>query len=227
MLLLLYYRKSLSLCFQLRDYYYVNRVKSLSKSGNAKKDQGVSSLPPVNKESSSAASLPTSVDVEDVYEPQLEVKLADMGRRMPDKESSYNHAADFDRQPSSFSSNYPFNAREESGVAPGLVDRERVEMKNSFVGSTSQKMYSSSYSQNSVDTEEKVQKVSPPRRKVPREEKLEKLGNWQKKESGTDMPFTSSKQQNTSNSNVNNVASRQYEPEPPNDGSINAILEVC
>lgn len=210
----------------LNTLRYADRVKSLSKSGNAKKDQGVSSLPPVNKESSSAASLPASVDVEDVYEQQPEVKLADMGRRTADKESSYNHAADFDRQPSSFSSNYPFNAREESAVAPGLIDRERVEMKNTFVGSTSQKMYSSSYSQNSVDTEEKVQKVSPPRRKVPREEKSEKLGNWLKKEGGnTDMPFTSSKQQNTSNSNINNVVSRQYEPEPPNDGNINAILE--
>ncbi|KAJ9700015.1 hypothetical protein PVL29_005718 [Vitis rotundifolia] len=209
----------------LNTLRYADRVKSLSKSGNAKKDQGVSSLPPVNKESSSA-SLPASVDVEDVYEQQPEVKLADMGRRTADKESSYNHAADFDRQPSSFPSNYPFNAREESGVAPGLIDRERVEMKNTFVGSTSQKMYSSSYSQNSVDTEEKVQKVSPPRRKVPREEKSEKLGNWLKKEGGnTDMPFTSLKQQNTSNSNINNVVSRQYEPEPPNDGSINAILE--
>lgn len=205
----------------------MNRVKSLSKSGNPKKDQGVSSLPPVNKESSSTASLPASVDVEDVYEQQPEVKLADIGRRTADKDSSYN-AADFDRQPSSYSTNYPLNAWEESGVAPGLMDRERVEMKNTFAGSTSQKMYSSSFSQNSVDTEEKVQKVSPPRRKVIREDKSEKLGNWPRKESGnTDMPFSSSKQQNTSNSNINNVASRPYEPEPPNDGNINAILEVC
>lgn len=96
-------------------------------------------------------------------------------------------------------------------------------MKSSYANSNSQKMYS--YSQNSVEMEEKVQKVSPPHRKVSKDEKSEKFGNWLKKETGgSDLSTTSSKQHNTSNYNSANAGSRQYEPEVP-DENINAILE--
>ncbi|GFZ13993.1 P-loop containing nucleoside triphosphate hydrolases superfamily protein [Actinidia rufa] len=48
-----------------------------------------------------------------------------------------------------------------------------------------------------VDTEERVQKVSPPRRKAHRDEKSEKLGNWLKNDgSGSDLSATSYKPQN-------------------------------
>uniref|UniRef100_A0A5B7AI30 Kinesin-like protein n=1 Tax=Davidia involucrata TaxID=16924 RepID=A0A5B7AI30_DAVIN len=212
----------------LNTLRYADRVKSLSKSGNVKKDQVSSSLPPFNKESSSVSSFPVSADVEeDVYEQHQEVKVVDTGRRVVEKENPSYNPADFDKQPSSFPSNYPINGREESGVISGSMERERVDMKMTFGGSTSQKTYSSSYSQISVDAEEKVQKVSPPRRKAYRDEKSEKLGNWLKKDGGgSDLSTTSYKQQSTSNSNTNNVGSRQYEPEPPpHDGNINEILE--
>lgn len=204
----------------------MNRVKSLSKSGNARKDQAINSIPPNNKDVSSALSLPVSVDSEDVYDQRQEVKVADTGRRVVEKESlSYNPTADYNKQPSNFSSSYPLNGREEKGVVSSSMDRERYEMKNSYGHSTIQKTHS--YSQTSVDTEEKVQKVSPPRRKVSREEKSEKLGNWMKKDSsGSDLFTTGIKLPNTGNYNTSNVGSRQYEPEPPPDGNINAILEV-
>ncbi|KAL4642947.1 hypothetical protein ACB092_02G056500 [Castanea dentata] len=210
----------------LNTLRYADRVKSLSKSGNARKDQAINLLPSINKDVLPASSLPVSVESEDVFEQRQEVKVADTGRRVLEKENlSYNPTVDYSKQPSSFSSSYPLNGREEKGVASGSMDRERYEIKNSYGDSTIPKTYSS-YPQNLVDTEEKVQKVSPPRRKVSREEKSEKLGNWLRKDSsGSDISTTSTKQQNTGNYNTNNVGSRQYEPEPPPDGNINAILE--
>lgn len=204
----------------------MNRVKSLSKSGNARKDQAINSIPPNNKDISSALSLPVSLDSEDVYDQRQEMNVADTGRRVVEKESlSYNPTADYNKQPSNFSSSYPLNGREEKGVVSSSMDRERYEMKNSYGDSTIQKAHS--YPQISVDTEEKVQKVSPPRRKVSREEKSEKLGSWMKKDSsGSDLSTTGIKLPNTGNYSTSNVGSRQYEPEPPSDGNINAILEV-
>lgn len=204
----------------------MNRVKSLSKSGNTRKDQAVASLPQTNKDVSSASSLPVANDMDDVFEQQQEAKAVDMGRRVVEKESlSYNPTVDYDKQPSSFTSSYSFNGQEESVLASGAVDRERFESNSSYGGSTSQKIYSS-YSQNSVDTEEKVQKVSPPRRKGSREEKSEKLGNWLKKDGIGSDPSANSRQQNTGSYNANNTGLRQHEPDPPSDGNINAILEV-
>lgn len=192
--------------------YLNNRVKSLSKSGNAKKDQPVNSLP---KDSSLASSVPISNDVEDAFEQPQEVKAVETSRRIMEKETlSYNHAA-------SHPSSYPYNGREESGLTLGSMDRERSEMNNSYGGSFSQKMHSS-YSQNTVDTEEKVQKVSPPRRKGPKEEKSHK-----KDGNGSDLFSTNSRPQNPVSYIANNVGSRQNEPEPAADGNINAILEVC
>lgn len=203
----------------------MSRVKSLSKGGNPRKDQGTN-LIPTNNRDVSASSLPVSVNSEDVSDHRQEGKIADTGRRVIEKESlSYNPTADFSKQPSNFPSSYPLNGREEKGVASGSMDRKRYEMKNSYGDSTNQK--TQSYSQIAVDTEEKVQKVSPPRRKASREEKAEKVGNWMKKDSsGSDLSTTSIKPQNTGNYNSSNVGNRQHEPEPPHDGNINAILEV-
>ncbi|KAB5537382.1 hypothetical protein DKX38_014915 [Salix brachista] len=209
----------------LNTLRYADRqvVKSLSKSGNARKDQAASSLPPTNKDASSTSSLPVSVDVDDVYQ-QQEVKV--MGRRVVEKEtSSYNPTTvDYNKQPSSFPSGFSLNEREENGLSSGMADRERFESSISFGSLASQKV-NSSYTQHSADTEEKVPKVSPPRRKISREEKSEKNGNWLKKDgSGSDPPTTNSKQQNTGNYSASNTGSRQYEPDPP-VGNINAILE--
>lgn len=197
----------------------MNRVKSLSKSGNAKKDQA---LPPANKDVSSTASQIVSGDADDVYEQRQEVKIAEMGRRTVEKESFLNNSsADFDKQAGSLSSSYTLNGREEKGMASGSTDRERSD-KNSYGDSNSQKMHS--YSQSTIDTE-KVPKVSPPRRKVSRDDKSEKLGNWLKKESSGDSSMTSSKQLNVANYNTTTAGTRQNETDTP-DGNINAILEV-
>ena len=122
----------------------------------------------------------------------------DMGRKFVEKENSLHSsaAASVDKQPVSYSSNYLSNGGEEKGFPSASVDRERYEVKNSHGDSTSQKM--NSYSQS--DTDEKVQKVSPPRRKGYKDEKSERPANWMKKDAnGSDLFTTSSKQQSTGN----------------------------
>ncbi|PKI39639.1 hypothetical protein CRG98_039966 [Punica granatum] len=106
------------------------------------------------------------------------------------------------------------------------MDRERFEAKSSYGSSTSVKLNTSSYSQNSVDIEEKVQKVSPPRRKGVRDEKPEKPGSWMKKDGGSsDLSTSSVQQQNAGNySNPSGAGPRQYESELT-DGDFNEILE--
>ncbi|KAL7104934.1 hypothetical protein ACP275_07G013300 [Erythranthe tilingii] len=197
----------------LNTLRYADRVKSLSKSGNPKKDQA-SSLPPSVKDSSSAQTLPVTTETEDVYDQYQEPKAVDTSRR--DKEtSSFNFSTDDEKQqPSGFSSNFNFNARDESGP----------DVKNAYKGSTSQKTLipSVAYSHSATDVEEKVQKVSPPRRKAYRDERLEKPGLGPRKETDySEIPSISYKHQN-----VNNPSTpKHYEPEPPPDGNINEILE--
>ncbi|XVF62580.1 hypothetical protein PTKIN_Ptkin09bG0019800 [Pterospermum kingtungense] len=201
---------------------YADRVKSLSKSGNPKKDQALNSLPPSNKDASSTSYPSTTVDVEDVYDRPQEVKVVDTARMVVEKNV---YTVDSDKQPSTFSSSYPYSGKEESGKASGPTDGERFEVNNSYGGSTSQRAYSLN-SQNSADNEEKVQKVSPPRRKATREEKSEKMGNLAKKDGGgSDLSATNSRQASAVNYNTNNVGHRQNDLEPPIDGNINAILE--
>ncbi|KAK5803154.1 kinesin-like protein KIN-13A [Gossypium arboreum] len=203
----------------LNTLRYADRVKSLSKSGNPKKEQAVNSFQPSNKDASSASSLLPTAVVEDIYERQLEVKVVDTGRRVAEKDV---YTTDFDKQPSTFSSGYPFNGREESGKASGPTDRERFEVNSNYGGSSSQRVYSSN-SQNSADTEEKVPKVSPPRRKATREEKLEKTRNWAKKDGGgSDSYASNSRQVNAVNNNeTNTIGHRQYDPEEKQEKTRN------
>lgn len=209
----------------LNTLRYADRVKSLSKSGNAKKDPVVNASAPSNKDGSSASLIPASANVEDVYERQQEAKLADMGRRVGVKDAiSYNPAVDANKQ-STFSSSYGFNGREESGVTSIPTVREKIETNNSHSGLTSQRAYLSN-AQNMVDTEEKEQKISPPRRKGTKDEKLGKFGNLARRDGGeSDIPTTNSRQQNSVSYNPNNVGYRQHEAESPPDGNINEILE--
>ncbi|TYJ17676.1 hypothetical protein E1A91_A09G069100v1 [Gossypium mustelinum] len=203
----------------LNTLRYADRVKSLSKSGNPKKEQTVNSFQPSNKDASSASSLLPTAVVEDIYERQPEVKVVDTGRRVAEKDV---YTTDFDKQPSTFSSGYPFNGREESGKASGPTDRERFEVNSNYGGSSSQRVYSSN-SQNSADTEEKVPKVSPPRRKATREEKLEKTRNWAKKDGGgSDSYASNSRQVNAVNNNeTNTIGHRQYDPEEKQEKTRN------
>ena len=73
-----------------------------------------------------------------------------------------------------------------------------------------------------VDTEEKVQKVSPPRRKTFRDDKPDKL--LRKDGTGFDQSNTPNQQQNTTH--TNNITHGQLETEAPLDGNNNEILEV-
>ncbi|KAE8714204.1 Kinesin-13A [Hibiscus syriacus] len=205
----------------LNTLRYANRVKSLSKSANPKKEPAVISSPPSNKD---ASSFSATSDVEDVYEQPKEVKVVDTDRRITEKDVC---TVNFDKQPSAFSSSRFLGRREESGTSSGPTDRERLEGNNSYGGSACQRTYSLS-SQNSIDTEEKVYKVSPPHRKATREENSEKMEeNWIKNDvGGSDLSATNSSLADYVNYiGSNNVGHRQCDPELPTDGNIKSIVD--
>lgn len=175
--------------------------------------------------------MPVSSDGDDIFQ---EAKVMDTGRRGPQRENtSYNAASDYEKQPPP-SSSYSLNSRDDSDQ-----EKERVDSKSKFSGSSNQKLYSMP---SSVDTEETVQKVSPPRRKNYREEKSEKVVNWQKKDNGdeksekggwpkrnvanTDFPNAGNRQQGSSIPNASYMSSKQSEPEQLHDENVNEILEV-
>ncbi|XP_047319435.1 kinesin-like protein KIN-13A [Impatiens glandulifera] len=202
----------------LNTLRYADRVKSLSKGGNSKKDQGAtSSLTPTYRESSSATTFPFSSDIDDFQEHYQEVKMVDMGRRVVEKDNQFqNPPVELNKLPSTYTANYLSNGREE-------VD------KQTFGGITSQKPYSSTYTRSSAEADEKVQKVSPPRRKASVDEKPERLVSLQQKKDAASVPDVSTssykqQQQKTINFINDNGVSKQYEPESP-DGNINQILE--
>ncbi|KAK1387584.1 hypothetical protein POM88_015762 [Heracleum sosnowskyi] len=208
----------------LNTLRYADRVKSLSKSGNPKKDQVSSSSSQLtNKESTTVIPAPSPTDADDVYEQYRDVKSTETNRRVADKGNlSYHSTADLERQPASFPSNNSSNIREEAGMISANMDKEKIDVKNTLGSSTSNKVPPASYSQHSVDNEEKVQKVSPPRRKAYRDDKSEKLG-WLKKDTTSSNQSTTFKPQNPGTSDKDNMVSRQ--PESLMDGSINDILE--
>lgn len=179
-------------------------------------------MPSSAKETSSATTS-SPAEAEDVYEQYQEPKAMDTSRRVSEKEtSSFNFSTEEEKQPSSFSSNYNFNGRDESSMAGAGMEKEQVDVRKSVRGSTSQRTPSANYTQSSTDVEEKVQKVSPPRQKAYREDRLRRDFD------NLDITSPSShKQQNVNNSNANTSFAKQSEPEQPPDGSINEILEVC
>ncbi|CAN7083795.1 unnamed protein product [Brassica oleracea var. botrytis] len=93
---------------------------------------------------------------------------------------------------------------------------------------------SSQLASNDAEDEEKVKKVSPTRRKVPREEKPERYLNLSKRDSisASDVPATINFRQlnsTTASRNTSDGSSRQYETitEPPSpDENISALLEA-
>ncbi|VFQ61069.1 unnamed protein product [Cuscuta campestris] len=130
----------------LNTLRYADRVKSLSKGGNTKKDSGTSTFP-LNKDTYSAPSLPISTEDEDSSDQLQESKIPSMSRRGLEKERSYyNFSNESDKQPASFSS--------------GANGSDRFEGKNAYSGPPS-------------GVEEKAQRVSPPRRRATRDEKTE------------------------------------------------------
>ncbi|KAK1294056.1 Diatom spindle kinesin 1 [Acorus calamus] len=206
----------------LNTLRYADRVKSLSKSGNPRKDQIPTSLLPAVKDSSTS-SFPGSFEMSDFHDQNQDVKMVDIGQRTKEN-ISYNSTSEFERHTSSMALNYPHNGREES--AASSFERERLDLKNRVGGSLSHKSYPYSQSMHDAQEDEIVQKVSPPRRKAVREEKPERQGNWQKKDNTVDPSTTGYKQQLAYGSNVNNVTLRHLEPEVSyDDGEINALLE--
>ncbi|CAN1281029.1 Kinesin-like protein KIN-13A [Linum perenne] len=202
----------------LNTLRYADRVKSLSKGSNTKKDQIVTSS--TNKDVPPSSALDVPSDIDDMFEQREVARAVDMARRFAEKESaSYNPVADYDRQASRASS-IPslYNVRPESGSTSSFIDRDRTEVNNSYNGPANTK----SYSQTPVDVEEKVPKVSPPRRKV-REEKTDKS----KKElvSTADVSTANSRPLSTGNHPSNIPGPRHQEPDPTPDGNINAILK--
>ncbi|XP_024004513.1 kinesin-like protein KIN-13A isoform X2 [Eutrema salsugineum] len=215
----------------LNTLRYADRVKSLSKSGNSKKDQTFNSLPPANKDVSLASSQLASNDAEDIFEPSSqEYNVQETGRRL-EKDNYSTSGIEF-KQPTHYPSSYPVNFREESEIPSISMDKGRSDTSNTFGGSTSQRNHSSSsYSQDTSDQEEKVKKVSPPRRKVSREDKPERPQYLSKREviSSSDIHDTKNyRQHNVSTSqDTSDAASRQYEKttEPSLDENIDALLE--
>ncbi|XP_057758023.1 kinesin-like protein KIN-13A [Arachis stenosperma] len=199
----------------LNTLRYADRVKSLSKSGNPRKDQPPNPAPQANKEvsSTSTSSLPAGAGSENFYD-QCQVKPMDIGRKFIEKESSlYISAADVDKQ-------LLVNEREEKGLGSASMDKERFEVKNSCNGSTSQSM--NSYSQN--DTDERMKKVSSPYRRRPND--TERPANCMKRDSnGSDMFTTNSYQQSIGNYNSIATGSRLYEAESSPNNNISEILE--
>ncbi|KAL1548455.1 Kinesin-like protein KIN-13A [Salvia divinorum] len=209
----------------LNTLRYADRVKSLSKSGNPRKDQSSSLLSNVKEPSSATVSSAAAAEAEDFYEQHQESKLMDTSRRVLEKETPFfDFSTEEEKLPSSFSSNININGRDESGVVG--MEKERFDVKNSLRGSTSQKTSSAGYTQSSTDVDEKVPKISPPRQKAYREDWLEKqgLGIRREFENMDILSPTSYKQQNTNTSNANTLVAKP-EPEQPRDESINEILE--
>lgn len=156
-----------------------------------------------------------------MYDQQQQVKAVDTSRRVTDKNYYHKSIADLDKRSSAFPSNQSLKNREESGVVSGFVDKERTDLKNPSIGSTSHKLYSSSSSHNAVDTTEKVQKVSPPRRKTFRDDKPDKLIK-----DGTSFDQSNAPYQQQNTAYTNNVRHGQLESEPSLDGNNNEIHEV-
>ncbi|KAH0728177.1 hypothetical protein KY284_004042 [Solanum tuberosum] len=213
----------------LNTLRYADRVKSLSKSGNTKKDQNAGRILPMMKEPSPAPTLVASTEAEDDSEQPEELKASEVSRRMERESTSYNPSSERN-QTSSFASTHTFTGWEESGTNSAGLERDKFEMKNSYRVPAGQKMYPTPNMQSSADTEDKVQKVSPPRRKVSRDEKPEKperQGNGSRIDvSSADSLSTSYKQQSTNSSNIKSIGTRQNElSSPPRDNNINEILE--
>ena len=214
----------------LNTLRYADRVKSLSKGGNTRKEQSTAPTIPSMRESSSAPSYPLSVEAEEVPNQIQEKRPVDISRRGAENFTS-NSSMEPDRNNFSMIPSYSNRGKEENG-ASGLNDRERVDF------SSGRTVYNSKAQliQNSANAQEdeKVTRVSPPRRKVIREDKSEKQ-NYMKKDSGIEASRPGYKvqqvrqlqqQQRPTSASASQVSSRQSEKESScDDVEIDAILE--
>jgi len=206
----------------------INRVKSLSKGGNTKKEQFAAQSVSSGKESTYTP-YPLSCEAEETMEQTQEFRPVDSSRKGVDSFTS-NSSVEPERNSYSTIPSYPHRRKEETSTRSGLNDRERGDSKSNQAGfnSKTQSVQESINSQEEV----KVTKVSPPRRKANRDEKSERQVNYMKKESGPEISRTVVKQQQQhkqqqlqrpSSTSASQVSSKQSEKE---DMEINAILEV-
>lgn len=205
-----------------------NRVKSLSKGGNTKKEQFP--VPPASSSKESTyPSYPLS-EPEETMERTQETRPLDASRKGVENFNS-NSSMEPERN-SSMIPSYQHRGKEETSSRSGLNDRERGDLRSSQIGLTSK----AQSLQDSVNSHEevKVTKVSPPRRKANRDEKSERQSNYTKKEeiSRTGLrqqqqQLKQQQQQRLSSTSASHVSSKQSEKESSyEDMAINAILEV-
>ncbi|OEL23577.1 Kinesin-13A, partial [Dichanthelium oligosanthes] len=210
----------------LNTLRYADRVKSLSKGGNTKKDQLTAQSVTSGKEST-YNSYPLSGEAEETMEQSQETRPVDGSRKGVDNFTS-NSSMEPERNSLSMIPSYPQRGKEETSSRSGLNDRERGDSKGNQAGFTSK----TQSPQDSVNSQEdvKVTKVSPPRRKANRDDKSERHSNFVKKESGPEIsrPVKQQQQlkqqqlQRPSSTSAPQVSSKQSEKE---DMEINAILE--
>uniref|UniRef100_A0A0E0KYM6 Kinesin-like protein n=1 Tax=Oryza punctata TaxID=4537 RepID=A0A0E0KYM6_ORYPU len=212
----------------LNTLRYADRVKSLSKGGNTRKEQPTGPTIPSSKDSSSA---PMSIETEEIANQIQEKRPVETSRKAAENFIS-NSSMEPDRNPVSMIPSYSNRGKEENGSS-GLNDRERVDMNSSRIGYNS-KPQSVQNSAN-LQEEEKVTKVSPPRRKAYRDDKPERQSNYTKKDSGPETSRPGYKvqqakqlqqQQRPTSASASQSSSRQSEKESScDDVEIDAILE--
>ncbi|KAJ1261761.1 hypothetical protein BS78_09G055800 [Paspalum vaginatum] len=213
----------------LNTLRYADRVKSLSKGGNTRKEQSTAPATTSSRESSAAPSYPLPAEAEEIPNQFLEKRTVDTYRKGTENFSS-NPSAEPDRNSFSMIPSYSNRGREENGAASGFNDRERYDLKSSQTSYTSK----AQLVQNSSNTqeEEKVTKVSPPRRKAYREEKSDRQSNYTKKDNGPETGRAGYKIQQAKQVQQQqrppsaSASSRQSEKESScDDVEIDAILE--
>lgn len=210
----------------LNTLRYADRVKSLSKSGNSKKEQFSGQFVSSSKESTHT-SYPLSGEAEETVDQIEENRHIDASRSVV--EIYMSSSVDPDRNSFSMIPSYPHRGREETSSTSSLNDRGRIDFKSNPTGYSSK----AQSLQNSVNSQEedKVTKGSPPRRKANREDKSERQNNYVKKENGADVnrivhrQQLKQQQQRPLSTSASQVSSRQSEKESSCDEEINAILE--
>ncbi|KAM0854406.1 hypothetical protein ACQ4PT_050456 [Festuca glaucescens] len=211
----------------LNTLRYADRVKSLSKGGNSKKEQFTGQFVSSSKESTNT-SYPFSAEAEETMDQIQENKYIDASRKVVEINSS--SSVDPDRNSFSMIPSYPHRGKEETSSTSALNDRERVDLKSNPTGYSSK----AQSLQNSVNSQEedKVTKVSPPRRKANISEKSERQSNYVKRQNGPEVSRIVHKQQpkqqqqRPSSTSASQVSSKQSEKESScDDMEINAILE--
>uniref|UniRef100_A0A0D6R153 Kinesin-like protein n=1 Tax=Araucaria cunninghamii TaxID=56994 RepID=A0A0D6R153_ARACU len=209
----------------LNTLRYADRVKGLSKGSNSRKEHNASNVIFPSKDSTSVSSALLAGQARELPD-NSETAIADSSRRPADNQPYYNQVEDLDKHSSSFSAGFSFNSKEESAF-PSIVDQERLNMRESTVVSGNNRK-SLSASQNSYDMyeEDKVQKVSPTRRKVIKEEKPEKQMGWGSKGESKPDAFAATKRQHQQykDDSASNSASLRLK-ETEYDSYINAILQ--